>query len=247
MWTKASTEARSSQLEIDRFGDETLAVVCRTLGAQWGSWYRIGPNCKPFAFRTRSTPSEFGSAYKLNGMEEVDPLHPCRLVPRRRRFLTLIDARAESLERYRDFVSFLRSFGAQEAGEMIFRCGDRAVAGLSLVWTQKKPERREVTELGSTLHSYIELNLGNLWKAHGIYLDGGTPANGPEFTSREMEVIEMVCRGFTNQEVAQHLNIGLSTVKTHLIHVFKKSGVETRGELISRMLARRNGASQPFG
>ena len=52
-----------------------------------------------------------------------------------------------------------------------------------------------------------------------------------------MEVIDVVCRGYTNPEVAKHLNIGLATVKTHLIHVFKKVGVETRGELISKMLA----------
>jgi DNA-binding CsgD family transcriptional regulator len=52
-----------------------------------------------------------------------------------------------------------------------------------------------------------------------------------------MEVIDTVCRGYTNLEIARHLNIGLATVKTHLVHVFKKVGVQTRGELISRMLA----------
>jgi DNA-binding CsgD family transcriptional regulator len=239
MLTKAaSIDPTRGELEVERFADETLALVCRSLGAQWGSWYRIGPDLRPFAFRLHGIPPDFGAAYSRNHMEDVDPLHPFRLVPRRRRFAMLADARAESLERHRDFISFLHSFGAHEEGEMIFRCSDHAVAGLSLVWTEKRPEHRAVSELGSTLQSYVEFNLGNLWRANGWLpsVDAGT--GDGEFSRREVEVIDGVCRGFTNQQIAQQLNIGIATVKTHLIHVFKKAGVETRGELISRMLAR---------
>jgi DNA-binding CsgD family transcriptional regulator len=171
-------------------------------------------------------------------MDQIDPLHPFRLVPRKRRFVTMGDARAESPERHRDFLSFLRSFGAEEAGEMIFRCNDTAVAGLSLVWLGRRPEHRATVDVGTSLQSYIEFNLGNLWQDCTPQLAAapGEAASPYDFTSRELEVIDVVCRGFTNQEIARHLNIGIATVKTHLIHVFKKAGVETRGELISRML-----------
>jgi DNA-binding CsgD family transcriptional regulator len=248
MWTKPSTDPARIKLEVDRFADATLAVVCRALGAEWGSWYQIGPNMRPFAFRLRGIPEEFGAAYSRSHMEAVDPLHPFRLVPRRRRFATLTDARAESLERHRDFVSFLHSFGAQEEGEMIFWCGEHAVAGLSLVWTRKRPEHRAVSELGSTLQSYIEFNLSNVWQTNGLLSKPDASLRSSwNFTHREMEIVDVVCRGLTNQEVAQHLNIGVATVKTHLIHVFKKTGVETRGELISRIVSRGDPAPQSFG
>jgi DNA-binding CsgD family transcriptional regulator len=231
-----SNVSQGNEALIDRFGDETVACVCQALGAEWGSFYRIDGNLRPFAFRNRGIPQEFGAAYVCRGMEHVDPLHPVRLVPRKRRFLTMGDARAESPERYRDFRAFLRSFGAEEAGEMIFRCNGRAVAGLSLVWKGRKPEHRFTTELGASLYAYIEFNLGNVWPECAA--EPPTHAtSGHVFTGRELEVIDVVCRGCTNQEIAQHLNISLATVKTHLIHVFKKAGVETRGELISRMLA----------
>lgn len=223
--------------QIERFGDETLAVACQTLGAQWGSFYRLGDNLRPFGFRNRGIPLEFGSAYARRAMENVDPLHPFRLVPRKRRFVTMGDARAENPERHRDFLSFLRSFGAEEAGEMIFRCNETAVAGLSLVWLGRRPERRTTMEIGTSLQSYIEFNLGNLQDSIPQLAAPGNSAGPFDFTSRELEVIDVVCRGFTNQEIARHLNIGVATVKTHLIHVFKKAGVETRGELISRVLA----------
>jgi len=220
---------------IDRFGDETLNVVCRTLGAEWGSFYRIGSGQRPFGFRSLGIPREFGVAYARLGMQHVDPLHPFRLVPRRRRFLTMGDARAADPARHRDFTAFLESHGARDAAEMIFSCHGRAVAGMSLVWTQKKPEYLRTTEIGGTLHSYVEFNLSAFWSSVDGF-DLTETGSQMEFTSREKEVIHVVCRGFTNEQIAAHLNIGLATVKTHLIHIFKKAGVETRGELISRML-----------
>jgi len=224
---------------IDRFGDETLAVVCRALRAEWGCFYRIGCDLRPFGFRTLGVAPEFGLAYKQNAMENIDPLHPFRLVPRKRRFLTMGDARAESPERYRDFRSFLRSFGGQEAGEMIFQCDGHAVAGLSLIWMGQKPEYRPTTELGASLHSYVEFNLESLWRMRSPCPDGAQQslAGRYELTSREAEVVEAVCHGLTNHYIARHLHIGLATVKTHLIHVFVKVGVGTRAELVSRVLA----------
>jgi ATP/maltotriose-dependent transcriptional regulator MalT len=191
---------------------------------------------RPYGFRNRGVPLEFGTAYVRKAMDQVDPLHPFRLVPRGRRFLTMGEARGESPERHRDFLSFLRSFGAEEAGEMIFRSDGRPVAGLSLVWKGRKPDRHSTTEIGTSLHSYIEFNLGHVWQESALHSQGCV-AGRYQLTCREMEVVDVVCRGYTNPEIARHLSIGLATVKTHLIHVFKKVGVETRGELISRMLA----------
>jgi DNA-binding CsgD family transcriptional regulator len=221
---------------IDRFGDETVNVVCRTLGAQWGSFYRIGSGQKPFGFRTTGVPPEFGVAYAREDMQHLDPLHPFRMVPRRQRFLTMGDTRADNPARHRAFVSFLHSYGAQDAAEMIFSYRGKAVAGLSLCWTERKPEHRSTTELGGTLQSYVEFNLGNLWPDIGTQAGEGNSAESL-FTSREREVLDVVCRGFTNEQIASHLNISIATVKTHLIHIFKKAGVETRGELISRTLS----------
>jgi DNA-binding CsgD family transcriptional regulator len=235
---------------IDRFGDETTQVVCRTLGAAWGSFYRLASGHRPFAFRSLGIPAEFGAAYAKQDMQHVDPLHPFRLVPRKHRFLTMGDARVQNPARHRDFLSFLRAYGGQDAAEMIFSYQGRAIAGLSIVWTERKPEHRALLELGNTLHSYIEFNLGAMWP--GLGLAGATGGTAAEctFTGREKEVIDVVCRGLTNEQIAWHLNIGLATVKTHLIHIFKKAGVETRGELISRMLSTSqvwSQAAQPSG
>ncbi len=47
-------------------------------------------------------------------------------------------------------------------------------------------------------------------------------------TSRELEVLAGVARGLTNAEIGRELFIGEATVKTHLLRVFAKLGVDDR-------------------
>jgi DNA-binding CsgD family transcriptional regulator len=158
------------------------------------------------------------------------------------------DTRADNPARHRAFVTFLHSYGAQDAAEMIFSYRGKAVAGLSIVWTQRRCEHRPTVELGGALQNYIEFNLGTVWPDVGAACGEPGSAEGA-FTSREKEVLDVVCRGFTNEQIAWHLNISVATVKTHLIHIFKKTGVETRGELISRVLStpHATASTQPSG
>ncbi|ACU75138.1 two component transcriptional regulator, LuxR family [Catenulispora acidiphila DSM 44928] len=60
-----------------------------------------------------------------------------------------------------------------------------------------------------------------------------------ELTSREREVVRMVARGMSTEEVARELIIGEATVRTHVYRVRTKLGVRDRAELVS--LAYRSG------
>ncbi|GAA3582627.1 response regulator transcription factor [Nonomuraea rosea] len=56
------------------------------------------------------------------------------------------------------------------------------------------------------------------------------PASDP-LTDRELDVVRLVARGRTNQEVAGELFVSLSTVKTHLGSIQAKLGVRNRVEI----------------
>lgn len=51
-------------------------------------------------------------------------------------------------------------------------------------------------------------------------------------TPREKEIIEQVARGLSNQQIADELYVSLPTVRTHIYHVFQKTGVRNRVELL---------------
>ena len=47
-------------------------------------------------------------------------------------------------------------------------------------------------------------------------------------STRELEILRALSSGSSNKELAKQLFISEATVKTHLIHIFQKLGVETR-------------------
>jgi DNA-binding CsgD family transcriptional regulator len=50
-------------------------------------------------------------------------------------------------------------------------------------------------------------------------------------TPTEQHVVELVAEGLTNPEIAERLLMGRGTVKTHLEHIFAKTGLRNRAEL----------------
>lgn len=52
-----------------------------------------------------------------------------------------------------------------------------------------------------------------------------------EISRREMEVIRLICKGWSNQEISDNLHISLQTVKDHVHHIFLKTGIKNRVQL----------------
>ena len=61
--------------------------------------------------------------------------------------------------------------------------------------------------------------------------DGGDRRSAPRLTPREKQIVEQICEGQKNKEIAQTLSITAGTVKVHLMHIFEKTGVKDRFEL----------------
>jgi DNA-binding NarL/FixJ family response regulator len=57
-------------------------------------------------------------------------------------------------------------------------------------------------------------------------------------SSREIEVLGAVARGLSNRAIARSLHISEATVKTHLLHVFAKLGVNDRTAAVTVALER---------
>jgi DNA-binding NarL/FixJ family response regulator len=57
---------------------------------------------------------------------------------------------------------------------------------------------------------------------------------GNELTAREAEVLELLQDGRTNSEIAEELEIGIETVRTHARSIYRKLGVPSRRELARR-------------
>lgn len=55
-------------------------------------------------------------------------------------------------------------------------------------------------------------------------------------STREIDVMKCLCRGYTRKEIAERLFISEFTVKDHLKKIYRKMGVHSRATLISKIL-----------
>lgn len=68
---------------------------------------------------------------------------------------------------------------------------------------------------------------------------GRMRAPGVSLSLRELEVLGLVAQGCSNDEVARRLFLSKATVKSHLVHVYEKLGVDSRTAAVAE--ARRRG------
>ncbi|MCB0819404.1 MAG: response regulator transcription factor [Bacteroidetes bacterium] len=61
-------------------------------------------------------------------------------------------------------------------------------------------------------------------------------ANAAGLSERELEVLQAVACGMSNQQIAEHLHVSLSTVKTHNASVFSKLGVQRRTQAVNEAI-----------
>nr|WP_055506771.1 response regulator transcription factor [Nonomuraea pusilla] len=62
---------------------------------------------------------------------------------------------------------------------------------------------------------------------------------GTALSAREVEILELLASGAGNREIARRLFITEATVKTHLVHIYGKLGVETRTAAVTAAVERR--------
>ena len=59
-----------------------------------------------------------------------------------------------------------------------------------------------------------------------------------QLTGREQEILRLLAKGYLYKEIAEHLGISMSTVRTHISAVYEKLHVHTRTEAAMKLVER---------
>jgi DNA-binding NarL/FixJ family response regulator len=71
-----------------------------------------------------------------------------------------------------------------------------------------------------------------------------TPGEKNKLTPREMEVLQLICKGLSNKEIAVQLKVSANTVAVHRASIMNTFGVHKTAELV--MYALQNGLVSPL-
>ena len=157
--------------------------------------------------------------------------------------VALLDFRMPMLDGL-DVLAALRADGSRtrvlllsafDADDVLFRALDSGAAG----FLSKQDERADICAavvavgggevvVSPTLHGRLFARARR----------GPTPAPAPEqalarLSEREHEVLVLTADGMSGREIAEHLGIGATTVKTHLSRTYRKLGVSDRAAMVA--------------
>jgi DNA-binding NarL/FixJ family response regulator len=62
-------------------------------------------------------------------------------------------------------------------------------------------------------------------------------SGGAELSAREAEVLDLICRGLSNLEIAAQLYVSVNSVKTYVRQIYQKIGVARRAQAVAWGLA----------
>ena len=71
----------------------------------------------------------------------------------------------------------------------------------------------------------------------------GEVAERYQLSKREIEVVRMICEGWSNREIGEKLYISEHTVKDHIKNIMRKMEVASRNELVAVLLVSRRAPS----
>jgi len=152
----------------------------------------------------------------LNGRNGLDLLGELRRVAASARVLVVTGSRDTSDHARAMRLCAMGLVQKDKAAEVLIKAIEKVHAGE--VWFER-------SLIGSVCHEVLRENGG---------VGGELPAAGDNLalTVRERGIIELVCEGKKNKEIARRLDIKETSVNHYLTRVFEKLGVSNRLELI---------------
>lgn len=89
--------------------------------------------------------------------------------------------------------------------------------------------------IGGELKRFAVSLISLIGEESGI-LPNGSADSRPDFkkllTAKELEVLELLCAAYSNEDIGKKLNITQRTVKTHTGNIYSKLGVKTRAQCV---------------
>ncbi|UTN77624.1 helix-turn-helix transcriptional regulator [Pseudomonas aeruginosa] len=202
-------------------GPRCMQAFTQVVPASLCVFYRIDEDCRAHDFQLLRMPAGMHRDY-LRHYRDYDPLQPRHCLASASPVVPLRQGIArQPAEDSALYQGFLRRHGICDVVEVLAHAHQRPVAALSLLRDAR-------------LGAFSDQELRQLRALHGLMELAAqacaTPTASAErlqgLTPREREIALLLRDGVSNKCLAQCLGLGLPTVKTHLLNLFRKTGAQ---------------------
>jgi len=220
----------------DHFQHQALELIHRLLPLNASAFYLVAPDMREHGVAlsnlSRDTEDQYQQSFKA-----LDPLNPNNF-RHSDRPLAVLDQEVtfEALEKSLYYQEFMLPHQHRHVIDLFFRQEGEIIAVATLLRQRELgPFGAIEIELLENLQPFLQFTLNNHYQpkrfSQRLYLQ-----QKYQLTKRELEVVGLVLSGHSNKAIARSLELGLATVKTHLLHVFQKAQVSSRTELLSQVM-----------
>jgi DNA-binding CsgD family transcriptional regulator len=204
-----------------------LQAFTQLVPAEQAAFYCVDRHLQARDFQLHGMSAEMHRDY-LDNYRQFDPLQPRNCLSSGLAVVPLGFAMARQprrdTHRYQDF---LLRYGVVDVVEILAHRAGQPMAAISLLRTAEQGvfTTDQLARLNA-LQSLLQLAVANMQPDESL-LSGLTP--------KECQIALLLRQGASNKHLAQELEVGLPTIKTHLINLFRKTGVRSRTELVGRL------------
>ncbi len=213
---------------VEQLGQFCLHAFSQQVPASLAAFYRVDEQLQACDFQLLGMQAPMHHCY-LEHYRHLDPLRPDNCQAIGLPVVSLRQAMAHHDAAHgREYMGFLDQHRVVDVVEILAWVDGRPAAGLSLL-------------RDGLLGRFDALELERLLPLHGLMQMAARqlPPTAPDrlagLTPREREIALLLRDGACNKTLARQLQLGLPTVKTHLINLFRKLGVRNRTELVGAL------------
>ncbi len=221
----------------NQFQQESLKLINSLVTLSSSIFYLVKPEMQQLGIAFHNMTPDVQKDYQQN-YRALDPLNPAKFTETNDILLT-IDSQMPPhlLRRSVYYQEFMKPNNQHHVADMFFRREGDIIAVLSMLRNETLGNfTKDELSLLRKQQPFLEYTLNCVYLPKRIE-ERRSLEDRYGLTKRELDVLEQLISGITNKHIAQELGLALATVKTHIQHIYQKAGVDSRSELLSRIMA----------
>lgn len=220
-----------------QFQKEAVTLISKLVPVSGAVFYLLSPDMRNSSVVLLNTQQKAFSDYQRY-YSTLDPLDPRKFNNSDKNVVTIdslmpIHVLRETIY-YQDFM---QPYDHRYVADIFLRREGQIVAVLSVLRQEALgPYNPQELKQLNAVQPFLQFTLNSIYIPKRVS-ERQSLQEKYALTQRELDVVELVIAGASNKHIAKELVLGLATVKTHLMHIFKKTNSNSKAELLALVIA----------